>query len=113
MPADDLAVPEPSVAPIPPELGGEETHVSEEPELVLESAEPGAEDGAGASVTVLEPWEGYRHMAARQVIDRLAAATTEELAAIQLYEGAHRNRRTVLEAVQRQLRSAAGSASAE
>ncbi len=45
-------------------------HVSEEPELVRESAEPGAEDGAGAAVTVIEPWSGYAQMNAREVIAR-------------------------------------------
>lgn len=113
VPAEDLATAEPTASPLPPELTGEETHVSAEPELAMESAEPGAEDGAGASVTVLEPWEGYGRMAARQVIDRLAAATTEELAAVQLYEGTHRNRRSVLEAVHRQLRIAAAGTSPE
>jgi hypothetical protein len=112
-PRENPPAPAPSVSPAPPELPDEQTHISEEPELVLESAEPGAEDGAGASVTVLEPWEGYGRMAASQVIDRLEAATTEELAAVQLYEGAHRKRQTVLDAVHRRLRSAAGRASAE
>jgi hypothetical protein len=112
-PAADVAGPEPSEPPPPPELVDQKAHVSEEPELVLESAEPGAEEGAGASVTVLAPWEGYGGMDARQVIDRMAGATTEELAAVQLYEGTHRNRRTILEAVQRQLRSAAGGTSRE
>jgi hypothetical protein len=78
-------------------------HVSEEPELVLESAERGAEEGAGASVTVLEPWEGFEGMNARTVISRLSQATAAELAAVQLYERAHRDRRTVLEAVEREL----------
>lgn len=78
-------------------------HVSEEPELVLESAERGAEEGAGASVTVLEPWEGFAGMNARTVISRLSQATAAELAAVQLYERAHRDRRTVLEAVEREL----------
>ncbi len=40
--------------------------------LVRESAEPGAEDGAGASVTVAEPWEGYSGMNAREVVARLS-----------------------------------------
>src|SRR5689334_19972782 len=36
----------------------EPAHISEEPELVEEFAEPGAEDGAGAEVHVQEPWDG-------------------------------------------------------
>jgi len=83
-------------------------HVSEEPVLVSESAEPGAEEGAGAGVTVVEPWHGYGHMKARDVIDRIGTATVAELAATRLYEARHRARRTVLVAVDRQLKLAAG-----
>jgi hypothetical protein len=86
----------------------EATHVSEEPTLVREEAEPGAEDGAGAAITVREPWEGYARMSAREVIARLADATPAELAAVSLYETGNRSRQTVLEAVQRQLRTANG-----
>ena len=83
----------------------EPPHVSEEQELVLESADPGAEEGAGAAVSVREPWEGYARMNARTVISRLAQATKAELAAVELYERAHRGRRTVLEAAERELRT--------
>jgi hypothetical protein len=83
-------------------------HVSEEPVLVSESAEPGAEEGAGAGVTVVEPWHGYGHMNARDVIDRIGTATVAELAATRLYEARHRARRTVLVAVDRQLKLTAG-----
>jgi hypothetical protein len=85
----------------------EPAHVSEEPELVEEFAEPGAADGAGAEVTIEEPWEGYSQMHADEVIDRLGAASAGELAAIELYERAHRDRDGVLEAAERQLRLAA------
>jgi hypothetical protein len=86
----------------------EPVHVSEQPELVEERAEPGAEDGAGAQVTVSEPWTGYRRMTAREVVDRLSDATPAELAAVQLYERAHRERETVLTAVKRQFQHATG-----
>ena len=92
----------------PPPAPPEPSHVSEEPTLVREEAEPGAEDGAGAAVTVREPWEGYARMGAREVIARLADATPAELAAVSLYETGNRSRQTVLEAVQRQLRTANG-----
>ncbi len=82
------------------------THVSEEPELVETSAEPGAEDGAGATITVQEPWAGYGQMKARDVIDRARLASVAELAAIELYEARHRARQTVLAAVERQLKLA-------
>jgi hypothetical protein len=87
----------------------EPVHVSEEPELVREEAEPGAEDGAGARVTVLEPWDGYAHMNAREVIDRARQASPAELAAVRLYESRHRSRQTVLAAVDRQLKLSSGS----
>jgi hypothetical protein len=80
-----------------------EGHVSEEATLVEEVAEPGAEDGAGAEVHVAEPWEGYREFAADDVIDRIRGVSSAELAAVELYELSHRNRKTVLAAVQREL----------
>jgi hypothetical protein len=86
-------------------------HVSEEPELVEEFAEPGAEQGAGAEVHVDPPWEGYERMNAKQVIARLATADPAELAAVQLYEGSTRRRRTILNAVERELRHPNGRGS--
>ena len=73
-----------------------------------ESAEPGAEQGAGAEVTVKEPWAGYRLLNARDVIDRTRTANVAELAAVRLYESRHRCRQTVLAAVDRQLKLANG-----
>jgi hypothetical protein len=92
-------------------LVGGERPVSEEPELVEEFAEPGAEDGAGAEVHVDEPWDGYGQMNAKDVIARLTAASPAELAAVQLYEGGNRGRRTILAAAHRALQSANGSGS--
>jgi hypothetical protein len=83
--------------PAPPD------HISAEPVLVREEAEAGAQDGAGAAITVQEPWEGYGKLNARDVVARLAAASTAEVAAVQLYEGMHRNRQTVIAAAQREL----------
>jgi hypothetical protein len=97
---DDSVRDEPALEPV---------HVSEEPDLVAEVAEPGAENGAGASVHVEEPWDGYEQMKADDVIDRLAGATPAELAAIQLYENGRKSRTTVLEAVERELRISTGS----
>ena len=88
----------------PAYVSEEPAHVSEEPELVREEAEPGAEDGAGAAVTVLEPWRGYAQMNAREVIARARQANPAELAAVRLYEARHRSRQTVLAAVDRQLK---------
>jgi hypothetical protein len=91
------AAPFPSRAPVP-------AHVSEEPDLVAGVADPGAEDGAGADVTVGEPWDGYARMRADDVVERIVAATREELAMVQLYEGSHRRRKTVLAAAERRLK---------
>lgn len=112
-PGPDAPPPEPEVAPnaepvaepdtAPATPFAEPAHVSEEPTLVLEESEPGAEDGAGADVTVAEPWAGYRDMKAKDVIDRVKTASVAELAAMRLYEARHRARQTVLAAVDRQL----------
>ncbi|HZU60816.1 MAG TPA: hypothetical protein VE983_07600 [Solirubrobacteraceae bacterium] len=89
----------------------EPTHVSEEPVLVEEFAEPGAEDGAGAELHIREPWDGYRRMNAREVTARLSGASSAVLAAVLLYESSTQGRQTVLAAVQRQMRAANGSGS--
>jgi hypothetical protein len=79
--------------------------IDDEPELVEESAEPGAEDGAGAAVEVDEPWPGYADMNANAVIVRLREAGAAELALVELYEPAHKRRKTVLAAAERRLRA--------
>lgn len=95
-------------APPAPEIGAEPPHVSEEAVLVEEFAEPGAEEGAGAELHIEEPWSGYKDMNARQVIARLALASSAEIAAVQLYESANRNRQTILTAAERELQRANG-----
>ena len=96
--------PSPPPSPYGAPVVEEPVHVSEEPELVRESAEPGAEDGAGAQLTVMEPWNGYARMNAREVIARARQAGPAELATVRLYESRHRSRQTVLAAVDRQLK---------
>lgn len=105
-PAPVVSAPQPET--VEPPVAPEPVHVSEEPELVREEAEPGAEEGAGASVTVLPPWEGYGRMGAREVIARLGDASAAELAAVELYERSNRSRQTVLDAVERRLKAANG-----
>jgi hypothetical protein len=106
------AAPAPSAAPVAPEpvapepLAPQPVHVSESPELVDEVADPGAEDGAGAQIRIAEPWEGYRAMKAADVIDRLASSSAEELATVELYELAGRNRKSVVAAAQKALKRA-------
>jgi hypothetical protein len=90
------------VAPVPE---AEPAHVSEEPELVAEMAEAGAEDGAGAEVAVEEPWSGYDEMAASDIEDRLVTEGPEAAAAVSLYEAARKGRASVLEAASRNMTS--------
>lgn len=95
-----------TTAPDQPEFAP--AHIGEEAsEVVYSSSDTGAEDGAGPSVHVDEPWHGYRGMTAADVIDRLAVADTAMLAAIQLYETSHKHRPSVLKAVERRLEAAA------
>lgn len=88
--------PEPAVDPI---------HVSEEPELVMESAEPGAEDEPGPEIHVEEPWEGYDRMKAAEIEARLRDASDELAAVVRLYELSHKRRQTVITAAERRLRA--------
>jgi hypothetical protein len=90
----------PPVEPQPP-APPEPAHVSEEPELVAELAEEGARDGAGAEVSVEEPWPGYDGMTAADVTDRLVAEGPEVAAAVSLYEASGKGRRSILEAASR------------
>lgn len=78
-------------------------HVSREAVVVAESADAGAADGAGAQVTIGEPWNGYDSLTAKEVNDRLATAGPESLAVARLYETANRNRVTVLREIDRRL----------
>ena len=103
-PAAGVAVPpeplEPEPEPLEPPAPD---HVSEEPVLVAESADPEAIDGAGAELHVEEPWSGYAQMTAAEIIDRLPAQPPEALAVVEMYERMHRGRRSVLEAAERAL----------
>lgn len=80
-------------------------HVETETEVVAESADLGATDSPGPQLQVDEPWEGYRRMKAAEVTARLEGQPAAVLAAVELYEATHRNRRTVLEAVRSASRS--------
>jgi len=42
------------------------------------------------------PIPGYDALSASQVVERLAGLSPDELDAVRSYEGAHRNRRTIL-----------------
>jgi hypothetical protein len=93
-------------------LDEEPLHVDEGATVVAEYAEPGAEEGAGAEVKLAEPWEGYDSMKVKEILARLAEASTETLAAVDLYERSTRERASVIEEADRQLsrRTAPGPA---
>jgi hypothetical protein len=75
--------------------------VSEEPVVVAEVAEAGAEEGAGPEVNVDEPWPGYDRMTASDIEDRLVAEGAEAAATVRLYEASTKGRAAVLEAATR------------
>jgi hypothetical protein len=106
-PPPSIPDPPPTISDAAPSIPDEliPDHVDEETVLVAESAEEGAEDGAGAELTVEAPWEGYDQMTAADIRDRLSAATAVEAAAVELYETTGKNRRTVIDAAARALRS--------
>jgi hypothetical protein len=99
-PAAEPAAPA-AAAPTAPPTADEPVHVGEEPELVAEAAETGAEDGAGAEVAVDEPWPGYDEMTAADIEDRLMTEGPETVAAVSLYEASHKGRASILEAASR------------
>jgi hypothetical protein len=98
--------PAPPVPPPPPEEAFEEpeAHLPDDRELVEEVADPGAEEGAGASLRVAPPFPGYDELRAADVIARLPGVDAAELGATELYERTHRARRTLLEAIAREIR---------
>jgi len=49
-----------------------------------------------------EPWEGYVSMRVADIAERLPGASSETLAAVQLYEQLHKQRRGVLTAADRE-----------
>jgi hypothetical protein len=81
-------------------------HVDDSRPVVAESADPGAADGAGAAVTFMEPWPGYDECRAQDIVDRLSAASPEELAVTELYEATKKRRKTVLAALRERLEDA-------
>jgi hypothetical protein len=117
-PEPEVVEPEPEAGELQPEAVGPEPeavepesamvepeHVDEEPVLVAETAEAGAEDGAGAEVRVEEPWEGYDAMTAADIRRRLGDASGETVATVKLYEAAGKGRASILETADRRMRS--------
>jgi len=94
----------PPAAPAPPPAPAPEpAHVDSDAVIVAESADAGATEGAGPEIHVAEPWEGYSDLNVKDISKQLATASPATLAVVRLYESGHRNRRTVLQAVERRL----------
>jgi len=91
--------------PRPSAPAAEPDHLEDRPAVAAEVAEAGAEEGAGAQVHVDQPWEGYGGMTAAEVRARLADADPEVAAVVKLYEAAHKDRSSVIEAADRRMRS--------
>ncbi len=111
-PAPQLGSAAPDAPPAPAQASGDggpapdgaaHAHVDEEAVLVAEFADPGAVNGAGAQIHIDEPWRGYRLLKAPEIVDRLVAEPDDVLALVLLYERAHRARRTVIAAAEREL----------
>ncbi len=94
---------EPTRAPPAPPVPDRVKTLDDEPVPVAEFAERGAEDGAGAEIHVDAPWEGYDAMTVDALKTRLADADRESLAAVVLYEGFGRGRRSVIDAAEKRL----------
>jgi hypothetical protein len=99
--AEPVRPPDPVRPPEPVGVEPAVEHVSEEPTLVADSAEIGAEEGAGAEVEVSEPWPGYNGMRAPEIRARLATEGSTVAAAVSLYEASHKGRTSVLDAARR------------
>ena len=81
----------------------EDRHVDAGATLVAESADLGAQSGAGAHVHIDEPWSRYTRMTAGEVNDRLVAESDAVVSLVLLFERSHRARKTVISAAEREL----------
>ncbi len=90
------ADPEPApVAVVPEPTRGQAARIRAE-----QRAAEQTEDSPGPEIRVGEPWPGYGSMNAPEIIDRAKASDEAVKAVVLLYERAHRNRKTVVQAVQ-------------
>jgi len=90
-------------SPPPPPVPDAVKTLDDEPVLVAEFGEEGAEENTGAQVSVREPWKGYDRMNVKAVKDRLAGADRELLGAVMLHEGFGKKRSSVTQAAERRL----------
>ena len=100
----DASTPAAAQAP-PPPLPDSVKTIDDAPVPVAEFGETGAAEEPGAEIHVDEPWEGYGRLTAAEVKGRLDGdATPELLAAVVLYEGLGKGRRSVIDAAERRLK---------
>jgi hypothetical protein len=85
---------------------GPEVRGHGDPLVPVEPAPPAATGiEVGPEIHVEQPWIGYDDMTAAQVRKRLAIVDRSDAAAVSLYEGAGRKRRSVLDAAARRMRA--------
>jgi hypothetical protein len=101
-PVPPAAADGPALAVVPPPPGAK--RVDDDPVPVAEFGGEGAETAAGAQIHIDEPWGGYDGMTAAQIQKRLTKANRAVVAAVSLYEGSGRGRRSVIGAADRRLR---------
>lgn len=101
-PVPPAAADGPAVAVVPPPPGAKQ--VDDDPVPVAEFGGEGAETAAGTQIHIDEPWDGYDGMTAAQIQKRLTKANRAAVAAVSLYEGSKRGRRSVIGAADRRLR---------
>lgn len=101
------APPPPAAPPVPADAPAP-AHVDREAVVVAEFADPGAGERVGAQIRIDEPWPGYGELNVRDVNAQLADASAKKLAIVRLYESANRNRKTVLDAIDRRLEAISG-----
>lgn len=97
------AVVEGDAVPLVPRPPGAK-EVDDDPVPVAEFGGEGADEPAGAEVRIEPPWSGYDGLTAAQIQRRLAGADRETVAAVLLYEGSKRARRSVVRPAEKRLR---------
>lgn len=106
-PRTTAPVPDPATTPLTPlrDTDAAAKTIDDTDEVVAEFADPGGEDGAGATLAVDPPWDGYAQQTAATIVERLGGLEAAEVAVLELYERGHKNRQTVLNAARRRLKS--------
>ncbi len=94
---------EPAQPPPAPPVPDTAKTIDDEPVPVAEFGGEGAEEDAGPEIHVDPPWDGYDAMTVADLKARLTDANRELLAAVVLYEGFGRGRRSVIDPAEQRL----------